>query len=206
MSIKSKWVAKILNGEKTIEIRKRFPKDYRGWVYIYCTKEDDLCCIKRIDKDRYICGKDFDTRDFPQLASGYNGKGKVVARFWCDKVENVHCNSYGLETSEHWYRTTDKHERELLNECALNFEELDDYLCFGNGYAVHISKLEIFDKPKELHEFMPIKWNKCNVKDKNGLYQCDRCPFGGNWWEHGGECRYGPLIKAPQSFCYIEID
>ena len=38
ISIKPYWVAKILNGEKTIEIRKRFPKDYVGWVYIYCTK------------------------------------------------------------------------------------------------------------------------------------------------------------------------
>ena len=38
MSIKPQYVAKILNGEKTIEIRKRFPKDYVGWVYIYCTK------------------------------------------------------------------------------------------------------------------------------------------------------------------------
>ena len=39
MSIKPKYVAKILNGEKTIEIRKKFPKDYVGWVYIYCTKD-----------------------------------------------------------------------------------------------------------------------------------------------------------------------
>lgn len=28
ISIKPQWVAKILNGEKTIEIRKKFPKDY----------------------------------------------------------------------------------------------------------------------------------------------------------------------------------
>ena len=38
MSIQPQWLAKILNGEKTIEIRKKFPKDYVGWVYIYCTK------------------------------------------------------------------------------------------------------------------------------------------------------------------------
>ena len=187
ISIKPKYVSLILNGIKTIEIRKRFPSDYRGWVYIYCTKEDDLFCIKRIDKDRYICGKDFDTRDFPQLASGYNGKGKVVARFWCDKVENVHCNSYGLETSEHWYRTADKNERELLNECALNFEELDDYLCFGNGYAIHISKLEIFDKPKEISEFRSYT----NYEAFINMVKVYRV--------------YKPLTKAPQSWQYIEI-
>ena len=40
ISIKPKWVAKILNGEKTIEIRKTMPKcDLPIDVYIYCTKE-----------------------------------------------------------------------------------------------------------------------------------------------------------------------
>ena len=38
MSIRPQWVAKILNKEKTLEIRKHFPKDYVGWVYVYCTK------------------------------------------------------------------------------------------------------------------------------------------------------------------------
>ena len=38
ISIKPKWVAKILNGEKTIEIRKTMPKcDLPIDVYIYCT-------------------------------------------------------------------------------------------------------------------------------------------------------------------------
>lgn len=37
-SIKPEWVEKILSGKKTIEIRKQFPKDCVGWVYIYCSK------------------------------------------------------------------------------------------------------------------------------------------------------------------------
>ena len=41
ISIKPKWVAKILNGEKTIEIRKTMPKcDLPIDVYIYCTKDN----------------------------------------------------------------------------------------------------------------------------------------------------------------------
>lgn len=32
LSVQSKWVEKILNGTKTIEIRKRVPKDFNGWV------------------------------------------------------------------------------------------------------------------------------------------------------------------------------
>ena len=39
ISIKPKWVEKILNGEKTIEIRKTMPKcELPCKVYIYCTK------------------------------------------------------------------------------------------------------------------------------------------------------------------------
>lgn len=39
ISIQPQWVEKILNGEKTIEIRKTMPKcELPCKVYIYCTK------------------------------------------------------------------------------------------------------------------------------------------------------------------------
>ena len=41
ISIKPKYVAKILNGEKTIEIRKTMPKDLPIDVYIYCPKDKE---------------------------------------------------------------------------------------------------------------------------------------------------------------------
>ena len=44
ISIKPKYVAQILNGDKTIEIRKTMPKcDFPITVYLYCTKDKDLC-------------------------------------------------------------------------------------------------------------------------------------------------------------------
>ena len=42
MSIRPRHVRDILNGDKIKEIRKRFPSDYRGWVYIYVTKGKEL--------------------------------------------------------------------------------------------------------------------------------------------------------------------
>ena len=43
ISIKPEWVCKILNGEKTIEIRKTMPKcKLPCKVYIYCTKGKKL--------------------------------------------------------------------------------------------------------------------------------------------------------------------
>ena len=190
MSIKPKWVAKILNGEKTIEIRKRFPSDYRGWVYIYCTKDKN--------NGLYWTNEWLIIPQIEALPSIRNGK--VVARFWCDDVED-YANGCLWRNKECNYSDYEK----ILEPSCLTEDELYTYTEDLHFYAIHISKLEIFDKPKELSEFMPIKWNKCGVKDKNGLYQCDKCPFGGNWWEHGGECRYGPLTKAPQSWQYIEI-
>ena len=38
LSIRPEHLVNILNGNKTLEIRKTVkPKDFIGWVYIYCT-------------------------------------------------------------------------------------------------------------------------------------------------------------------------
>lgn len=173
MSIRPQYVAKILNKEKTIEVRKRFPVDYGGWVYIYCTKDNKNCLFDFRDDenapDKFGCGKA--DKWYKQHYKLLNGK--VVARFWCDKVEKIH--SY-LEP-EQWYMTSDLGGSGLLQKSCLTFEELDDYLLSGYGYAIHITKLEIFNEPKEISEFKTI----------NPL----RYPAN--------------LYRAPQSFCFIEV-
>ena len=147
MSIKPKWVAKILNGEKTIEIRKKFPKDYVGWVYIYCCKQrkNEIGCHINYEKVG----------------------GKVVARFWCDRVDEFY-----------------DFDDDLCEQACLDRGEMLGYLGDKKGYAIHITKLEIFDKPKEISEY----WNNGKkVKGHNGTYQ------------------YSKLTRAPQSWCYMEI-
>lgn len=192
MSIKPKWVAEILNGNKTIEIRKRFPKDYVGWVYIYCTKEDDLGCIKKISKDKYVCGKDFDIKDFNYLASGYNGKGKVVARFWCDKIDTCEIQMKLYDTNSLYVNGKyggelhDNIKCEIRDKACLTSLELLNYACddldYKTLYAVHITKLEIFDKPKEISEFKKF-------------YRSKGYPQNQSWY----------ITKAPQSWCYIDL-
>ena len=39
ISIRPKWVEKIANGQKTIEVRKTAPKEVPFKGYIYCTKD-----------------------------------------------------------------------------------------------------------------------------------------------------------------------
>lgn len=157
LSIKPQWVAKILNEEKTIEVRKQFPKDYVGWVYIYCTKDKKYANL--INRGGFLTGM-------------------VVARFWCDKVEEI--LNYGLA------RRSEIMMKELLKKSCLTMNELNEYAPHKEYkendfiYAIHISKLEIFDRPKYLTEYY-----KSYVETEKGIY-------------------YQVLTKAPQNYCYIE--
>ena len=156
ISIKPKWVAKILNGEKTIEIRKTMPKcDLPIDVYIYCTKEDDFGRIKDLPKDRYFVDCVETPQDFEKMDSAYNGKGKVVAKFTLNKITPTY----------HFY------EEEICSLSCLSDDELFNYLGHGDGYAWHIDNIVIFDKPKELSEFnhwtdKKIQWYSVGEKVK----------------------------------------
>ena len=181
MSIRPEWVAKILNKEKTIEIRRRFPKDYVGWVYIYNTKDI---------KDGYLTLTYFGNK--LECITAFNPhpkyRGKVVARFWCDKVEEI--TFYSKKPFDR-YGTPYRANYDLLTEGCLEYDELDNYLNKNNGYAIHITKLEIFDKPKEISEFKSIKKNIVSTKIGSETFETELD---------------NSLTRAPERFCYIEID
>lgn len=186
MSIQPKWVAKILNKEKTIEVRKKFPKDYVGWVYIYCTKG-------KPNIQQYLSLAGVGVIAEPIKPNYINGK--VVARFWCDKVEKIVPYKHFTNDCDYnyHYRTYDvPYERFLDYTCLFN-DELDNYLDANIGYAIHISKLEVFEKPRQLDYYGHKNCKTCIAN--NGCSQVkkivDRC---------GGL----PLERAPQSWCYME--
>lgn len=175
MSIQPQWVCKILNGEKTIEVRKKFPKDYVGWVYIYCTKG------KR-NGDNWLRKYPFClSKNIYQVQDdNFNAlNGYVVARFWCDKVEEIKLPYTKFGSSERvngeverTLQTQAMDEKTLLNKSCLSEEEIYKYLNFKHspnycGCAIHILKLDVFDKPKELSEFGVVKapQNFCYVED-----------------------------------------
>lgn len=135
ISIKPKYVADILNGRQTIEIRKTMPKcDLPIDVYIYCTKETNY-------KDEFYL-------------NFQKANGKVVAKFTLKKVEEIRPKvKLGLLNTYNTYETETLVINPLLDKCCLSYEELDLYLKWKIGYAWHISNLEIFDRPKELSEF-----------------------------------------------------
>lgn len=184
ISIKPKWVAKILNGEKTIEIRKTMPKcDLPIDVYIYATKDKELLHKNRNGWFANEMNVVFVNGN--PIYENYNGK--IVAKFTLNKVETITPQIF-----------TAIKEHEILKQSRLKENELFDYVCSHDGtedkpfYAWHISNLEIFDKPKELSEFHKIIIiKKCDTRYCDDLYSCSTC-------------NRSKLTKAPQSWCYVE--
>ena len=162
IGIKPEWVKKILNGEKTIEIRKTMPKcELPVKVYIYCTK------IK--DKKHYT-----DEIDIPLITKKWMGNGKVVAEFTLNKVHKIKFDApsiyQGYLSFANGCVFMEKRFNFNIDKCCLTDNELYDYLgepteIFGeyyetfeyNGYAWHIDDLKIYDEPRDLEEFFLIK-------------------------------------------------
>ena len=190
ISINPKWVCRILNGDKTLEIRKLFPKDYIGWIFIYVTKDKPYLYYYR-----GVCRREYACSD-KKISGTVNGK--VVARFWCDKVEEI--KQYPSQNAyDEWYSEYDTRSLtadELRKKSCLTYQELKAYLGYKIGYAIHITRLEVFDKPMELNEFRPYEyslycaWTNCN------------CLF--HTKEECSKCKETHIQKAPQSWQYIE--
>ena len=187
MSIRPQHLVNILNGKKTIELRKQFPKDFRGWVYLYCTKGHGFLHNLHngwVDGKQFlIAHKELDY--FPCI------NGKVICRFWVGNVEEIY------KSGDTCHFTNKLSGQSLTQFSKLSDEELENYLGYGGnkievcGYAIHISKLEIFDKPKDLTEFYYFK---------KRLIDCGMdCP------SYFDEVKT-QIHKAPQSYMYVEVE
>lgn len=147
LSIRPEWVEKILNGEKTIEIRKTMPNcELPAKVYIYCTKDKKYEVAPFRFTDGWKYKKFDDTTHYCRGCTANMGKcinGKVVAEFTLNGIAKF--DYEGL-------RFFDKKETILENSC-LTDEELCNYIQDRVGYAWHIDDLKIYDEPKELNEF-----------------------------------------------------
>ena len=193
ISIRPQWLLKILNGDKTYEVRKVVPK----WVlealdrgetveaYLYCTKGGQALSsrFKTIDgggNELYYTL--FHDRRLPYMKI-LNGTipVKVVIDGYVKYVDCSDCtnneNGYECQNDFMYLLSVDPI---LRKETCLTSDEIEDY---GNGkdlYALHISKVEILDEPKTLMEFYKMHISKTIDNVKTGLYL--------------------PVTKAPQSF------
>lgn len=146
---------------------------------IYCSKAKPY-----LTKDYDLCG-DFvgfkTTNDLtnPQSLNGLleNLNGKIVASFDCEKVEEIIATKWSVGCGLNYYEFETK---DLFSKSYLRLVDLTDYLQDKNGYAIHISNLQVFDEPlsfdkdyiyknyktNELIEKAPQ--NMCNVYDRFG--------------------------------------
>lgn len=179
LSIRPKWVEKIASGEKTIEVRKTRPKMNTPFkCYIYCT----------LPKYPH---EDFIATDYPRPQ--FYGGGKVIGEFTCDLIYELETRSPG---GSYYVKEEDQPTtNDVARQSCITLKDIHEYLQAGKGYGWHISKLEIYDTPKELIEFHT--WGKCKSCSKSG-YESTACIYDEN-------CMIPAAItKAPQSWCYVE--
>lgn len=183
LSIKPKYCELIASGKKTVEVRKTRPKiDVLFKCYIYCTKDKG---ISFWTGKRYAYADDRSHNLFDVC-----GNGKVIGEFMCDGIIPI-----SIEYSNPNSRIALK---EFPYTC-LTDKEIMDYLGNGKtGYGFHISDLVIYDKPRDLDDFMAFGKSNCDCKN------CDNCLYMGI----DGICdikdSYQPLFRPPQSWCYVE--
>ena len=175
ISVKPKYCELIASGKKTIEVRKTKPKLETPFkVYIYQTQ-----------------GKYEDLRDCRTFRF-WDIRQKVIGEFVCDGIIPISI------------KYSNPNSRIALKEfpyTCLTDKQIIDYLGNGNqGYGWHISNLVIYDKPRELDEFMAFGKSNCDCKN------CNNCLY----MSIDGVCdikdSYQPLFKPPQSWLYVESE
>lgn len=196
ISIKPYWVFLIIaktmgwniDKEKTIEVRKTYPKDddWNKIGKIYCTK--DKQSFERIPEE------------YQPLMERY--LGKVIGEFVCDCVKTYPADDFvGAEDFDGSIITEPKDGVFAYwipeeKETCLSYDEIHAY---GNGktlYGWHISELKIYDKPKELGEFKKAGF-LTEEQWLSALYPNTHCHYDA--WAKKFE-----ITRPPQSWCYVE--
>ena len=194
MSTQPKWIEKIANDEKKIEVRKKIGKwELPIKVYLYCTKAKPSDTMLLVDGKLWVVNTQI---LFYNPSTCVNGK--VAGEFVCDRIDEYpYRREFGYEISEEDFNAT------MLTA--------DEFCGYGNQetlYGLHISDLKIYDKPKELSEFR----KPCTVEFNS--FACHGCDYynyhlplfdgvadlSKSWCSDGSRI----LMRPPQSWCYVE--
>ena len=171
ISIQPKWCELIANGKKTVEVRRTRPKMETPFkCYIYCTYGEGLIEFYDEILPNHLIGY----KVSKNKTWGNCCNGKVIGEFVCDKVYDITpiqpfpfggALDYAFQFE--------------FEKTTLTVKEFKDYLDGNSGYGWHISELKIYDKPKELGEFLTPSGT------------------GGVWGNHY-------ITRPPQSWFYVE--
>lgn len=185
ISIQPYWVfliiAKIMgweiDQEKTVEVRKNFPKDL-NWnkkAIIYCSKNKQS--FNRIPKKYQSLMEKF--------------LGKVIGKFVCDRKDEYLLKEFEWESgdiSPEYHIPTVEGEK-----TCLEYDELKEYGNNKTVYFWHISNLVIYDNPIELGEFYTL----CSKGN------CLMCDWDREYDVCGCNCKK-PITRPPMSWMFVE--
>lgn len=149
MSIRPEWCKKILDGEKTVEVRKTKPKDVKPPFKCY------ICCTLAGSDSLFI---DVLNRDVATWNRGGwpEKRGRVIGEFICDDIRRI-----GPE-----YCVVKEDIESAIAGSCLTVPQVKDYAGWKSGlsyaelkdlYGWHISGLKIYDIPRKLKEFTVLQ-------------------------------------------------
>lgn len=196
ISIRPKWVEKILSGEKTVEVRKtapNIPTPFKCYIYETQGKTE----TPWIDEDGHMI---------------FRGRGMVIGEFVCDRIYQYASDLFRSTPVE----GVDISTGEMVKLSCLTAKELYEYeysaehrencIYLVGVYGWHISNLVIYEKPKVLSSF-----NKpCPYKLPDGSRMSVPCPCDKYTWgfdeKTGLSYCMRRMARPPQSWCYVEED
>lgn len=151
MSIKPKWVELILNGKKTIEVRKNKPKLETPFkVYVYETKD------KSFEGIGFCAGWNKGNRTYIHYPS------KVTLEFIVDRVDEAPTKNISPETIK------------LAEDACVSVGQLCHYFDGETATGLHITNVKVYSTPKELSEFIRPSNGCCNEGKCNGCKFLDK--------------------------------
>lgn len=188
ISIRPEWCEKIINGQKTNELRKTRPKISTPFkCYIYCTKPKSYSAdvslytdeLYRLPSGEIKYGSSIELAQFPNQWNKDNFlNGKVIGEFICNRIDLLDPNASGLFAD---FTTP-------LTGICMSLGEIINYNNRNDVYLWHITNLIIYDKPKYICIFR--KWCK---------EECELCVL-----DYTRCSNSIPLERPPQSWCYVQ--
>lgn len=202
LSICPEWCNLIVQGKKTIEVRKTRPKLETPFkVYIYCTKAPQQLITIFKDGEETMDGeihhgKPVFVKFNKLLPDSVRGKTQmVIGEFICDDIRRI----------GHEYCVVKEDIESAISGSCLTVPQVKDYAGWKSGmsyadlkdlYGWHISDLKIYDKPVKLKDLWAIQ--PCTHRG-----DCCTCR---RWDAEKLICRreaFG-LERPPQSWYYVE--
>jgi predicted transcriptional regulator len=182
LSVRPEHALNILNKTKTLELRKHIPKGFKGWVYVYVTKGGKRLAYENQPKHPYYILSNSD---------GVNSaNGTIPFRFWFDEYEKISLQKRWCSENDYdeYLETYKLSNEDLCNMACVSNEQLEAYFTNAEGYAWHIKKLEVLEKPMQLSEFKNRDISKYQDSEGNPAFD-----------------DYFEITKAPQSFQYVWV-